>query len=273
MGFHDRLAKAWATSGSMLCVGLDPDPAAFPDAARRRARRHRALLHGDRRRHRRPRVRVQAAVRPLRRRSAPSRQLEAVCRYIRETLPRRRARARRQARRRRLDRRALRPGGVRPLRRRRRDRQPVPRHRRRGAVPRRAAACSRCATRATPAAPRSRTSTSAARRCSSAWRRWSPTRWSRARRGRARRRRHVPGPARRGPGDRRRPADPACPASAPRAATSRRRCGRLDRPRHRPAAQLVARRSSTPRGGDDFAEAARAVARRDARRDQRGAAG
>ena len=30
MGFHDRLAKAWAASGSMLCVGLDPDPARFP---------------------------------------------------------------------------------------------------------------------------------------------------------------------------------------------------------------------------------------------------
>src|SRR5918999_5797729 len=30
MGFHDRLAKAWSTSGSMLCVGLDPDPASFP---------------------------------------------------------------------------------------------------------------------------------------------------------------------------------------------------------------------------------------------------
>ncbi len=31
MGFHDRLHKAWSTSGSMLCVGLDPDPASFPD--------------------------------------------------------------------------------------------------------------------------------------------------------------------------------------------------------------------------------------------------
>jgi orotidine-5'-phosphate decarboxylase len=31
MGFHDRLAKAWSTSGSMLCVGLDPDPASFPE--------------------------------------------------------------------------------------------------------------------------------------------------------------------------------------------------------------------------------------------------
>jgi orotidine-5'-phosphate decarboxylase len=30
MGFHDRLAKAWSSSGSMLCVGLDPDPARFP---------------------------------------------------------------------------------------------------------------------------------------------------------------------------------------------------------------------------------------------------
>ena len=30
MGFHDRLAKAWSSSGSMLCVGLDPDPASFP---------------------------------------------------------------------------------------------------------------------------------------------------------------------------------------------------------------------------------------------------
>ena len=67
MGFHARLAKAWATSGSMLCVGLDPDPVDVPGAARRRARRHRAVLHGDRRRHRRPGVRVQAAVRPLRR--------------------------------------------------------------------------------------------------------------------------------------------------------------------------------------------------------------
>jgi orotidine-5'-phosphate decarboxylase len=31
MGFHERLRRAWATSGSMLCVGLDPDPARFPD--------------------------------------------------------------------------------------------------------------------------------------------------------------------------------------------------------------------------------------------------
>ncbi len=30
MGFHERLAKAWTASGSMLCVGLDPDPASLP---------------------------------------------------------------------------------------------------------------------------------------------------------------------------------------------------------------------------------------------------
>ena len=30
MGWHDRLAAAWATSGSMLCVGLDPDPVRLP---------------------------------------------------------------------------------------------------------------------------------------------------------------------------------------------------------------------------------------------------
>ncbi len=30
MGFWERLDQAWATSGSMLCVGLDPDPARFP---------------------------------------------------------------------------------------------------------------------------------------------------------------------------------------------------------------------------------------------------
>ena len=32
MAFHDHLRRAWAESDSMLCVGLDPDPARFPDA-------------------------------------------------------------------------------------------------------------------------------------------------------------------------------------------------------------------------------------------------
>ena len=31
MAFHEHLRRAWTTSDSMLCVGLDPDPARFPD--------------------------------------------------------------------------------------------------------------------------------------------------------------------------------------------------------------------------------------------------
>jgi orotidine-5'-phosphate decarboxylase len=31
MAFHDHLRRAWTASGSMLCVGLDPDPARFPE--------------------------------------------------------------------------------------------------------------------------------------------------------------------------------------------------------------------------------------------------
>jgi orotidine-5'-phosphate decarboxylase len=34
MGFHQQLQRAWTTSGSMLCVGLDPDPARFPGVVR-----------------------------------------------------------------------------------------------------------------------------------------------------------------------------------------------------------------------------------------------
>ena len=32
MGFYDQLKCGWAASGSMLCVGLDPDPARIPTA-------------------------------------------------------------------------------------------------------------------------------------------------------------------------------------------------------------------------------------------------
>ncbi|MFZ4719227.1 MAG: orotidine-5'-phosphate decarboxylase [Ilumatobacteraceae bacterium] len=32
MAFHDRLRASWGASSSMLCVGLDPDPARLPDA-------------------------------------------------------------------------------------------------------------------------------------------------------------------------------------------------------------------------------------------------
>jgi orotidine-5'-phosphate decarboxylase len=30
VGFHDQLRRSWAASNSLLCVGLDPDPAVFP---------------------------------------------------------------------------------------------------------------------------------------------------------------------------------------------------------------------------------------------------
>ena len=38
-GFRARLAAAWARNDSLLCVGLDPDPARFPGAMRGRADR------------------------------------------------------------------------------------------------------------------------------------------------------------------------------------------------------------------------------------------
>jgi orotidine-5'-phosphate decarboxylase len=34
MAFHERLRRAWYHTGSMLCVGLDPDPQRLPEAAR-----------------------------------------------------------------------------------------------------------------------------------------------------------------------------------------------------------------------------------------------
>jgi orotidine-5'-phosphate decarboxylase len=86
MGFHDRLAKAWATSGSMLCVGLDPDPAAFPDvldgvpdAIERFCR---AIIDAT--------ADLVCAFKPqfahfASQRAEPA--LEAVCRYVRETYP------------------------------------------------------------------------------------------------------------------------------------------------------------------------------------------
>lgn len=34
MSAHEHLRRAWTTSNSMLCVGLDPDPARFPEVVR-----------------------------------------------------------------------------------------------------------------------------------------------------------------------------------------------------------------------------------------------
>ena len=67
MGFHARLAQGVGGVGVDAVRRARSRSGAVPGAARRGARRHRALLHGDRRRHRRPGVRVQAADRPLRR--------------------------------------------------------------------------------------------------------------------------------------------------------------------------------------------------------------
>ena len=85
MGFHDRLAKAWSTSGSMLCVGLDPDPAAFPeplDGLRAIERFCIAIVDAT--------ADLVCAFKPQFAHFAAQRaepQLEAVCRYIRETYP------------------------------------------------------------------------------------------------------------------------------------------------------------------------------------------
>ncbi|MDA0371718.1 MAG: orotidine-5'-phosphate decarboxylase [Actinomycetota bacterium] len=38
MSFHHKLRSAWTSADSMLCVGLDPDPARFPDGVDRDAR-------------------------------------------------------------------------------------------------------------------------------------------------------------------------------------------------------------------------------------------
>lgn len=38
MGFTERLQSAWSTSGSLVCVGLDPDPSRFPSSLGRDAK-------------------------------------------------------------------------------------------------------------------------------------------------------------------------------------------------------------------------------------------
>lgn len=86
MGFHERLAKAWSGSGSMLCVGLDPDPASFPaildgkpDAIERFCR---AIIDAT--------ADLVCAFKPQIAYFASQRaeaQLEAVCHYIRDRYP------------------------------------------------------------------------------------------------------------------------------------------------------------------------------------------
>jgi orotidine-5'-phosphate decarboxylase len=86
MGWHERLAAAWATSGSMLCVGLDPDPARMPadlgGAADGIERFCRSIVDAT--------ADLVCAFKPQIAHFAANRaepQLEAVCDYIRERYP------------------------------------------------------------------------------------------------------------------------------------------------------------------------------------------
>ena len=65
--FTDKLAAAERANDSLLCVGLDPEPAKFPGAWQRRRLAHLRLLRRHRRRHQGPGHRLQAADRLLRR--------------------------------------------------------------------------------------------------------------------------------------------------------------------------------------------------------------
>ncbi len=86
LGFHERLALGWAASGSMLCVGLDPDPARMPaplqgapDAALRFCR---AIVDAT--------ADLVCAFKPQFAHFAAQRaepQLEALCTYIRDRYP------------------------------------------------------------------------------------------------------------------------------------------------------------------------------------------
>ena len=110
MSFVDQLAARRARQRSLLCVGLDPDPARFPGAMRGDAGAHLRVLRGDRRRDQGPRHRLQAADRLLRRARR-----RGAARAADRLHPRHRARRagdpRRQARRHGLDRRAVRARG------------------------------------------------------------------------------------------------------------------------------------------------------------------
>ena len=244
MGFHDRLAKAWSTSGSMLCVGLDPDPAAFPDVldgvpdAIERFCRTIVDATAD----------LVCAFKPqfahfASQRAEPA--LEAVCRYIREAYP----------------------DVVLVLDAKRGDVGSTAEHYAREAFGRYAAdAVTVNPYLGTDAAAPFLAAGGVLALCHTSnpgsaevqdldvggaplFERVADDGGDavvRARRGRPRRRRDVPGPARRGPGDRRRPARSSCPASAPRAATCRRRC-RPDRSGRGTGLLLSPRaRSSTP---------------------------
>ena len=138
-------------------------------------RRDRALLHDDRRRHGRPRLRVQAAVRPLRRRIAPRPTSSACAATSARRTPTSCSSSTPSAAT------SARPPSTTPARRSiatpptpsPSTRTSAPTPSRRSSPP---AGCSRCATRATRAAPSCRSSTSTATRCTSG-RPMVATRW------------------------------------------------------------------------------------------------
>ena len=86
MGFHSKLQNAWGLTGSMLCVGLDPDPARIPQSVQGRPlsifRFCRAIVDAT--------ASVACAFKPqiayFASQSAEP-QLEALCAYIRDQYP------------------------------------------------------------------------------------------------------------------------------------------------------------------------------------------
>jgi len=84
-GFVEQLTRAWERSDSLACVGLDPDLERFP-GHRRRTLADLPVQQGHHRRHRGSGVRVQAAVRALRRLRGED-QLERTIEYIHKKHP------------------------------------------------------------------------------------------------------------------------------------------------------------------------------------------
>lgn len=86
VGFHEQLERSWSTAGSMLCVGLDPDPVRYPaviaEARDATERFCRAIVDAT--------ADIVCAFKPQIAYFASigqERALENICRYIRESYP------------------------------------------------------------------------------------------------------------------------------------------------------------------------------------------
>ena len=261
MGFHDQLDVRLDRVGIDAVRRSRPRPGPAPRRRSSQRRRRRGSSAG-----RSSTPPPTSSARSSRRSptspsSARNPQLERLCDLHPRGVPRRHADPRRQARRHRLDGRALRPRGVRPVRRPRRHGQPVPRHRLGRALLRPSAAeSSRSVAPATRAATTSNRSTAAADRLTSTSPTWSPTSgrstatavWSSVRR--------IPdelAAVREAVGD--------VPILVPGVGAQGGDAAAAVEPVRpgRPGAdgEQLADRSSTPATGDDFAEAARASSR------------